>query len=96
MDTEARELDLYAENTGELYPQFVSIIGNLKKRIDKGTYDANLAPKLWRYWYDNAARGYKREHGYQFAPAVRQACAEARAVEEFEKINAGEYCFHGR
>ena len=83
-----RELDLFAENTSELYGQFKSIIANLTRRIDKGTYDPALAPKLWRYWYDEAARRYKREFGYQFPPAVRQAAAEARAIEEFDKITA--------
>ena len=91
LSTEARELDLYAENTAELYGQFKSIIGNLTKRIDRGTYDAALAPKLWRYWYDAAARGYAREHGWHARPEVRQECADARAVEEFEKITDGEY-----
>ena len=86
-----RELDLYAENTSELYGQFTSIIANVTRRLNKGTYDAALAPKLWRYWYDAAAKRYKQEFGYQFAPDVRQACAEARAIDEVERIKAGEY-----
>ena len=86
-----RELDLFAENTSEIYSQFKSIIANVTRRIDKGTYDAALAPKLWRYWYDEAARRYKREFGYQFPPAVRQAAADQRAPEEFDKITNGEY-----
>lgn len=91
---DVRELELYAENTSELYPQFQSIIRTLSRRIDKGTYDPKLAPKAWRNWYDRAAKGYKREFAtpdWNFDPAVRQACAEAKAVEEYEKITAGEY-----
>ena len=94
MDTDEhseRELDLYAENTSELSGQFTAIIANVGRRLAKGTYDAALAPKLWRYWYDEAARRYKREFGYQFPPAVRQACAESRATGEVERIQAGEY-----
>lgn len=30
-ETDARELDLYAENTSELYGQFKSIIANLQE-----------------------------------------------------------------
>ena len=55
-----RELDLYAENTSELYGQFTSIIANVTRRLDKGTYDAALAPKLWRYWYDEEIHGLRR------------------------------------
>ena len=91
---DVRELDLYAENTEELYGQFKSIIANIQRRIAKGTYNPALAPKLWRYWYDEAARRYKREFGtsdWSFPVAVRQAAAEARAVEEFEAITRGEY-----
>lgn len=93
--TAARELDLYAENTAELYPQFVSIIDNLSGKIEYGKYDAALAPKLWMYWYDAAARRYCAEFGgsvrTMFPKAVRQYCAEQRAVEEYEKITRGEY-----
>lgn len=43
----ARELDLYAENTSELYGQFKSIIANLQRKIKSGKYDAAKAPVLW-------------------------------------------------
>ena len=94
-DTDSiRELELYAENTAELYSQFKSIIANVQRRIQRGTYNPTLAPKLWRYWYDEAARRYKREFGtadWSFPVAVRQACAEAKAIEEYAAILAGEY-----
>lgn len=88
---DVRELELYADNTAELYPQFQSIIRNIKRKIVKGTYDPKLAPKLWRYWFDAAAKGYKREHGWLASVAVRQTLAEQRAVEEYEAILRGEY-----
>ena len=84
-----RELELYAENTSELHPQFQSIIRTLTRRIAKGTYDPKRAPKAWRNWYDKAA--HKRIAGEYFPAAVRQACAEAKAIEEYENIKAGEY-----
>ncbi len=89
-----RELELYADNTSELYPQFQSIIRNIQRKIDKGRYRPDLAPTLWRYWFDAAARRYKQEFGsadWSFPVAVRQACAETRAVEEYDAIIRGEY-----
>jgi hypothetical protein len=86
-----RELDLFAENTFALYSQFQSIIKNLQHKMVKGTYDPVLAPQLWRFWYDNAARLYKKEFGYGFSPAVRQQAAVERARDEEQKIRGGEY-----
>lgn len=98
IDREAvRELDLYAENTHELYGQFQSIIRNLQHKIAAGRYQADLAPKLWRYWYDTAAKRYMREFGnvndlgVTFPPAVRQQAAIERAESEYAKILNGEY-----
>lgn len=95
MTTDARELDLYAENTFELYEQFKAIIRNLTRKINVGKYDPARAPKMWRYWYDRAAKMYAQEFGspgWNFPVSVRQECAEARAIEEYEKITNGEYC----
>lgn len=93
----ARELDLYAENTAELYPQFMLIIRNMQRKLQRGVYDVTLAPKAWRYWYDAAAKRYIREFGNEndlsvtFPPAVRQYCADLRAADEYQKICDGEY-----
>ena len=63
-DTQAaNELDLYAENTSELYNQKKSILANIQRRLKKGTYDHSLAPKLWMYWVDAAAKRYVKEFG---------------------------------
>lgn len=91
LSTDATELVLFAENTEPLYAQFQSIIDNLTRKIDKGTYRPELAPKLWRYWTDAAAKAYKREHGYQFPPAIRQEAAEYFAATEYVAIVNGEY-----
>lgn len=94
-ETAARELDLYAENTSELYGQFQSIIANLKRKIAAGKYSAALAPKLWLYWYDAAAKRYCKEFGgavqTQFPKALREHLAAERAKDEYEKIMRGEY-----
>ena len=85
------ELILFADNTSEIYGQKKSILKNLKRKIDKGVYDETLAPKLWRYWIDEAARMYQKETGYKFPPAVRQQAAEEMAVREKALIDGGEY-----
>lgn len=94
LSDDARELVLYAENTESLYHAFQQVIKNLTKRIDKGTYDATKAPKLWRYWTDKAAQSYKREFGstdWSFPPAVQQEAADYFAVTEYDAIINGEY-----
>jgi hypothetical protein len=91
----ATELDLYAENTSELYGQFKSIIANLAKKIKSGKYDASKAPKLWMYWYNAAAQRYCKENQcevkHTFPKKVREIAAKARAHEEHTKLLNGEY-----
>lgn len=94
----ARELDLYAENTSQLYPQFQSIIANIKRRVKKGTYDPKLAPQLWMYWYESAAKQYAKEFASSqsewsriFPKALREHLAKQRAKDEYENVLRGEY-----
>ena len=61
--TAANELRLWAENTASLHGQYASIMKNVARRLKNGSYDPRLAPKLWMYWVDNAARAYEREFG---------------------------------
>lgn len=87
-------LDLYAENTRELRPQFDSIIANLKKKVESRRYDAALAWKLWLHWYNAAVSLLGRYQGTaraRFTPAARRVAAKQRAAEEYEKILGGEY-----
>jgi hypothetical protein len=57
----ANELDLYAENTSELYGQKKSILANIQRKLKSGKFDITLAPKLWMYWVDAAAKRYAKE-----------------------------------
>ena len=77
----ADELRLYAENEVRLYPQKQSILKNVARRLKNGTYDATLAPKLWMYWVDNAARMYEREFGSGGAKIFDKATREMLARE---------------
>lgn len=87
------ELDLYADNTSQLYPQKMSIIANIKRKIKSGKYDPKLAPKLWAYWYEAAAKRYCKEFGCDlrttFPKGMRDKLAVERAVDEYRKIKNG-------
>src|SRR3990167_9478996 len=90
----ARELDLYAENTAELYVQYKSILGNLLRKMVHGKYDPAKAPKLWAYWYEAAAKRYVREYGggvwnVIFTKATRDLAAKERAEEEERHMRSG-------
>jgi hypothetical protein len=80
-ETAKRELDLYAENTSELYNQKKSILANIQRRIAKGTFDLAKAPKLWMYWVDAAAKRYTKEFGSGGSPIFNKATRMALAEE---------------
>jgi len=78
----AHELDVYAENTSELYAQKKSILANIARRHKSGTYDHAKAPKLWMYLVDAAARRYRKEFGggpETFNKVTREAVARELA-----------------
>jgi hypothetical protein len=89
--TAAHELVLYADNSSELYNQKQSIIKNLLRKMKAGKYDAVKAIKLWQYWIDNAARGYKKEFGGNFNASTRRFAASEVALREDAKMRHGEY-----
>lgn len=62
--SEARELQLFCENDGDLYRQQVQPIEkNLQRKMKKGIYDHEKSKKLWMYLADNCARKYAKEFG---------------------------------
>jgi hypothetical protein len=82
----AHELTLFAINESELYRQrIVPVINNLRKKVKKGVYRADLALKLWRYVADDAAKrythgGYGTGKGYGiFTVPIREATAKELA-----------------
>ena len=93
---DAEELILYMDNTASLYAQKESIIKNLSRKMDKGTYDPNLAWRLWLYWTVAGAQAYAKEIGgglwYQLFPvSVREEAAKTLAQQEEQKLRRGEY-----
>jgi len=89
------ELELYIENTSELYNQKKSIIANIVRRKQKGTYDPRPAPKLWLYWVDAGARMYVKEFGGSvatiFDKPTREALAEELARKYSKRIDEHDY-----
>lgn len=60
----AREIEIFAENDGDLYrQQRRPILINLSKKYKKGVYDISKAAKLWRYFIDSAMKKYNKEFG---------------------------------
>ena len=48
---EKRELELFIMNDQDLYRQmFMPIIMNLARKMKRGVYNHQMAPKLWQYW----------------------------------------------
>ena len=58
-----RELVLYITNDAKLYPNVLSIIENMKRKVKRGQYDNDLAIKAWQYLADDGVRKYDKEFG---------------------------------
>ena len=73
---EARELFLYATNEEALYRQMIKpAIENLRKKVAKGTYDADKAADLFYYTADRAAKMYNKDFGGVFTVQQRFTAA---------------------
>jgi hypothetical protein len=94
-DVEEIELLLYADNESSLYPMKKAIIANAKKRIEAGTYNAELGIKGWLYWVDKAAQQYCKEFGcaikQTFPLSSRREVAKEISEREYAAIIAGDY-----
>lgn len=84
----ARELELYAVNTADLYSRMICpAIENLRCKAAKGKYDQEKAVKLFEYVADEAAKMYHREfcgsgrYYDVFNAATRKAVA--KSLEEY-------------
>jgi hypothetical protein len=88
-----RELELYVENTAELYPDKKKIIGLLVHRITVGRYEPNEAAKLWLGWLNKGAEMYRKEIGAQrrFPVPLREELAKDLAEKYEGAIRRHEY-----
>lgn len=95
---EARELELYITNDGDLYRQQLRPIHvNLSRKHKKRVYNHALAPKLFRYFVDNGAKKYLREFcepckGFGiFTPAIREEVAQVMADDYLKELKLRNY-----
>lgn len=89
-ETALRELDIYAENTGELYNQKKAILANVRRKLKSGKYDPTKAPKLWAYWVEAAAKRYAREYGGTWNHIFEKATRDKLALELAMRYATGE------
>jgi hypothetical protein len=89
------ELALYIDSEGDLYPQKKAIIENMKRKVERGEYEPQLAVKGWLHWVNAGAAKYCKEFHCEvirtFPIAVRTAVAQDIADETYEAIKRGEY-----
>lgn len=65
---ESRELYLVAVNDGDIYESLTaSILENLRKKVKKGTYDADKAVDSYYRIATEASNWYKKMFGYGFS-----------------------------
>lgn len=98
MSDAARELELFAENDGDLYQRSgVPIMKNLSKKFKRGTYDPELAVKLWKYHADRAAKAYSEQHSTgddwktMFTPRDRMEMAKSMEDSWRSEMEAGNF-----
>tara|TARA_Y100001970_G_scaffold90489_2_gene114099 strand:- start:744 stop:1121 length:378 start_codon:yes stop_codon:yes gene_type:complete len=99
MNDEARELELFIMNDEQLYrQQFMAIVNNFKRKMKRGVYDHDKAPKAVMYLVDNAARKYVKMHAATtarvqdiFPKETRLMVANKLADSIYSDIKAGEY-----
>ena len=72
---ESRELHLYGVNNSKVYKHLKEVEKNLKKKIEKGTYNSDKAVDAFYHVANTASAEYHREFGYGFSVQDRFTCA---------------------
>jgi hypothetical protein len=92
----AEEIELWIDNTQQLYNQKMAIAKNLVNKMAAGKYDSKLAPKIFIYLIQNADKHYNkyqgsRKTGYMLDVATRKWLAEEMAARFYQEAIQGEY-----
>jgi hypothetical protein len=94
----AEELVLFTENTGELYPQYTSIVSKLKQVIESGANPIDPAVRLLFKWFTEGAKLYVKEvsigtKNWQsyFTDNVRMIAAKDYAETTLSRIRHGDF-----
>lgn len=89
------DLDVFMENTGSLDTKKMTIINNLKRKIEAGTYDKNQAPRAWMHWIEDGIKAYVREFSVNprsmFPMDLKNALADRLAKRYEEAIKNGDF-----
>ena len=97
MSVESTELKLYIDNDYQLYTsgRRKSIIDNLLRKKNAGTYSHTKAVKLWEYFAEDGAKKYAREYGGSwhqvFSKSDRREVAKGLADDFEAQWRAGEW-----
>lgn len=84
---ESEELFWFAASNDFLYRSAIQpVIQNLKKKVDKGIYDADKALDLWYVVATTAADLYKKKFGGYFDVTSRFTVAAGLAEEYAEEL----------
>lgn len=90
-------LHLHSEHTRHLVDRKADFIKNVHRKLKRGVYDENKAPKLWQYYADEVAKHYATENKIPgkisnvFNKATRSQFAHEVAKSELDSIKQGEY-----
>lgn len=98
MKDSATELEMYAVNTGQIYPALLKIVAGLKRIVYEGRENDKPTPGVkWIVtWIRDAIPRYHREVGqegpdYFFGVGAIRLAAERLRAEMIESIKNGEY-----
>lgn len=80
MSHEATELELFLVNDWNSYRHLQDCISNLERKVARGTYDSERAPKIFKYPVETAAKEYAK--GYDMPWHVMFPVAVRREVEQ--------------
>ncbi len=97
---QVHEILLVIDNEQKYYNRKIAMFKNLFLKLQKGSFDKSIAPKLFSYLTDEAGRDYNKQYGgvdgnYKITPQARRI-VDIRLVEEFlDAVKNKEYDFMG-
>jgi hypothetical protein len=85
---EAQELYIFANNERRIYDMMQYVEASLKKKVDKGIYDADKAIDAFYHVMCEASNLYRKMFGYGFTVGDRFTAAADFAREFTEEVTA--------
>lgn len=94
-ETAADELLLYLDNESDIYEMKRSVVNNLLKKLNGGSYNHSFAMRAWQPVVERAAKKYSKEYSTGsdwskiFAPATRDLVAKELADRWYQNAKDG-------